>query len=172
MIAIAGLTFAVAACGDAHAARAGAAPEVATSAVAPSSSPSRIRVVTEQDADLFLWVSNQSFQDASVGLKVSIDDTAIVDQRFEVQGQHNWVLFPVTVPPGDHALNVVSDTGAQLKQAFTLPTQGRRYAVIDYWYYPPCSAVTAASGTAAACANPGEGRHITWQTASTPFVFS
>jgi hypothetical protein len=90
----------------------------------------------EQDANLHLWVSNQSFEDASVVLKVSIDGLDLVAQPFEVQSQHNWVLFPITAPPGDHLLVVVSDTGAELWETFTLPEEGRRYSVVDYWYYP------------------------------------
>jgi hypothetical protein len=35
-----------------------------------------------------------------------------------------------------------------------LPEEGRRYSVVDYWYYP------------------GEGvRHVTWRIQSTPVAF-
>ena len=128
MIATAVLTCALAACGNARESKAGAAHEVAASAASPSSALSTIRIVAEQDADLHLWMSNQSFEDASVVLKVSIDGIDVVAQPFDVRSQHNWVLFPITAPPGDHVLVVVSDTGAELRENFTLPEEGRQYA--------------------------------------------
>ena len=154
VIATGVMTCVLAACQNAQEPSAGGASEITTSAASPSSAPSTIRIVAEQNADLHLWVSNQSFEDASVVLRVSIDGINVVAQAFQVQGQHNWVLFPITAPPGDHVLKVVSDTGAALQETFTLPEEGRQYAVVNYWYYP------------------GEvGRHIEWGIQSNPVVF-
>jgi hypothetical protein len=72
---------------------------------------SAVRLVTEDQADLHLWVSNQSFEEPSVVVTITIDGVEIVSQRFEVESQHNWILFP-------------------------LPEQERRYVVVNYWTYP------------------------------------
>ncbi|MEO3771790.1 hypothetical protein ABGB10_15485 [Micromonospora sp. B9E7] len=106
-------------------------------------------------ADLHLWVSNQSFADDPVALTVSIDGTEIVDRHFAVEGQHNWVLFPVRVAPGHHVVRVVSGTGVEKQESFTMPETGRRYAAIDYG-----NAVDVG------------GRHVNWFIQSTPIGFA
>jgi len=63
-----------------------------------------------------LWVSNQSFGEDPVRLTVRIGDTTVVDDSFEVLGQHNWIAFDMSgLAPGSHTLRVVSDTGADRK---------------------------------------------------------
>ncbi len=153
VIATGVLTCVLTACENSQDSNAGAAPEVTTSAPSPGSASSTIRIVAERDADLHLWVSNQSFEDASVVLRVSIDGIDVA-QAFEVKGQHNWFLFPIAAPSGDHVLKVVSDTGAALQETFTLPEEARQYAVVDYRY----------SGE--------RGRHLTWRIRSTPIAFA
>lgn len=83
-----------------------------------------------------LHVSNQSFEDSIVGIVVTIDDTIIIDQEFDVEGQHNWISFEPDVGPGQHTLTAVSSTGAEFATEFTLPESGSRFAVLDYWFYP------------------------------------
>lgn len=113
-----------------------------------------IAVVGPARADLHLWVSNQSFTDEIVRLTVSIDGVEVVARPFNVANQHNWILFPVRIPPGRHEVRAVSDSGAVARQEFTIPERGRRFAVLDYWYHP------------------GEGgRRITWRIQSTPMAF-
>lgn len=138
-------------------AAAGAVPESRPTTTVSSSrdSPSAIRVVDDGEADLDLWVSNQSFEDDPVFLTVSIDGTQVVAQPFTVEGQHNWILFPIKVPPGPHVLDVVSATGVTTQKHFTLPGTGRQYAVIDYWNYPQDG-----------------GRQLTWLIQSTPIGFA
>ncbi|GAA3778149.1 hypothetical protein GCM10022225_77530 [Plantactinospora mayteni] len=138
---------------------ASAVPAVGASAAEGStpqlgSPPSAIRVVSADQADLHLWVSNQSFKDDPVIFTVAIDGIVVVAQPFEVGSQHNWILFPIKASPGRHIVDVVSDTGVEVQEPFTLPETGRRYAVIDYWTYP------------------GDGdRRITWQFRSDPVAF-
>ncbi|MCF0092234.1 hypothetical protein B0E54_01055 [Micromonospora sp. MH99] len=102
----------------------------------PSATPAAIRLVDEDSADLHLWVSNQSFEDDRVTVVVSIDGTRLVDQPFDVQSQHNWILFPIKLPPGSHEVTATSPTGAETHQRLTVPEQGRRYAVLSYWTEP------------------------------------
>ncbi|GGO08343.1 hypothetical protein GCM10011576_13670 [Micromonospora parathelypteridis] len=132
-------------------------PPASASANPPSSGPTAptVRLVEEHLADLHLWVSNQSFRDDPVVLTVSIDGTEIVDQRFTVGSQHNFVLFPVKVPPGGHVVRVVSGTGVDFQERFTMPEGGRRYAAIGY--------VNAVDD---------RGRAIDWFFRSTPIAFA
>jgi hypothetical protein len=125
------------------------------STVTSGSSPAAVRVVKENQADLHLWVSNQSFKDDPVVLNVSIDGAEVIAQPFEVEGQHNWILFPLQVPPGRHILSVISETGVRMRKHFTLPESGPRYAVVDYWNYSDAA-----------------GRHITWHIQSDPMGFA
>ncbi|MEV1319160.1 hypothetical protein AB0J14_24130 [Micromonospora arborensis] len=134
---------------DSPSRRAAATPP-STGAAAPA-----VRLVEEHLADLHLWVSNQSFRDDPVVLTVSIDGTEIVDRHFAVEGQHNFVLFPVRVPPGDHVVRVVSGTGVDFQERFTMPEAGRRYAAIGY--------VNAVDD---------RGRTIDWIFRSTPIAFA
>ncbi|MCX5067176.1 hypothetical protein OOJ91_15135 [Micromonospora lupini] len=116
--------------------------------------PAAIRLVDEDVADLHLWVSNQSFEDDRVTVTVSIDGTRLVDQPFDVQGQHNWILFPVKLPPGSHEVTATSQTGAATHERFTVPEKGRRYAVLGYW------------------SDPGRNdRHLSWLVRSRPVAF-
>ncbi len=146
------LAGALAACGPTE-------TDVASGA-SPSPSPStpaaEIRVVEEDEADLQLWVSNQSFEDDPVEVTIAIDGVEVVSEPFDVEGQHTWVLFPIMAPPGNHVLTATSDTGATLEQRFMLPEQGLRYAVVEYWYYTDDKA----------------GRHFSWLIQKRPVGFA
>jgi len=113
-----------------------------------------VQLAPREDAVLHLWVSNQSFVDDPVAVTISIDGIEIVDQSFTVGNQHNWVLFPINAARGQHTLSVISDTAAELEQAFTLPARGRRYAVLNYWNYQN-----------------RDGRRFTWHIQNSPVAF-
>ncbi|MBE7323511.1 hypothetical protein IEQ44_02435 [Nocardioides sp. Y6] len=120
------LLIATAACGDRTADAPEPAPEV-------TSGDSAVRLVEEEDADLVLWVSNQSFDDETVTLVVEVDGVTVVDGDFAVEGQHNWIKFPLAMPAGEHEITAESDTGATLTETFRVPGDAPRYAVIDHW---------------------------------------
>lgn len=98
-----------------------------------SASGSPVRLVSQHDADLVLYVSNQSFEDGDVGLKLTVDGVTVVDGEFHVKGQRNWILFPLDLLPGRHTLSAESDSGASLTESFEVPGDEPRYAVVDYW---------------------------------------
>ncbi len=148
--ALFGLMSALAACAGDAVSDAGAGEAVTTQ----YDDVAGVKVVEPRNATLHLWVSNQSFTDDPVVVTVSIDGVQLIDQPFDVEGQHNWVLFPIEVAPGRHLVTVESGTGAQLERQFTLPDDGRRYAVIDYWNYPRDG-----------------GKHFTWRIQLTPVAF-
>ena len=83
-----------------------------------------------------LYVSNQSFEDPNVQITISIDGVVVVDRRFAVEGQHNWIAFEPEILPGDHILTARSSTGADKTVEFTLEPGKPRWAVVEYWWYP------------------------------------
>jgi hypothetical protein len=92
-----------------------------------------VRLVAPGRADLVLHVSNQSFDDERVRLTVAVDGATVVDGDFDVEGQHNWVQFPLDLSPGRHELTARSDSGARVRVSFRTPAGGKRYAVVDHW---------------------------------------
>ncbi len=92
-----------------------------------------VRLVDEAEADLVLWISNQSFDDPEVHLTVAVDGVMVVDDDFHVEGQHNWVDFPLALEPGEHEITAESDSGASLRESFEVPGGKSRYAIIDHW---------------------------------------
>lgn len=117
---------ALAGCGDEAAVDPAPAAEV-------RAADSPVRLVEEADADLVLYVSNQSFDDETVRLEVSVDGVTVVDGNFDVGNQHEWVQFPLALGPGRHELRADSDSGATLRKTFTVPADEPRYAVVDHW---------------------------------------
>jgi hypothetical protein len=96
-----------------------------------TASDSEVRLVGPDEADLVLYVSNQSFEDEDVRIKLDVDGVTVVDGEFRVEGQHNWIRFPLSLSPGSHTAE--SDTGATLKESFQVPGNEARYAVVNYW---------------------------------------
>jgi hypothetical protein len=149
-VAVVGLTSG--ACGRADEPRGPGGPGGGTPAEGLSSVAAL--AVPEEDANLVLWVSNQSFIDDPVGVKVLIDDSLVVARSFAVEGQHNWIRFPIRIAPGEHEVRAIASTGVSRRERFTIPATGLRYAVLDYWYYVD-----------------DDGRYFTWRIQSTPIGF-
>jgi hypothetical protein len=92
-----------------------------------------VRLVGEDQANLVLYASNQSFDDEAVRLTVVVDGVTVVDGDFHVEGQHNWVSYHLRLAPGPHEVTATSDSGARLRESFEVPRDRVRYAVIDHW---------------------------------------
>lgn len=92
-----------------------------------------VRLVDEDEANLVLHASNQSFDDEKVRLTIAVDDVTVVDGAFHVADQHNWVTFPLSLAPGLHQVTAKSDSGATLSESFEVPPDQTRYALIDHW---------------------------------------
>ena len=92
-----------------------------------------VRMVDKEQADLVLYASNQSFDDENVHLTIAVDGVTVVDGDFPVEGQHNWISFSLSLPPGDHEVTTEADSGATLRESFQVPPDNPRYAVIDHW---------------------------------------
>lgn len=82
-----------------------------------------------------IYVSNQSFAIDPVDIDVYVDDTLVVVGDFEVGSQHSWYDFEFALTPGTHTLRAVTRAGkAELEETFEIA--GKRYGVLDFWYYP------------------------------------
>jgi hypothetical protein len=92
-----------------------------------------IKLSSDPEADLVLYVSNQSFDDEEVRLTVTIDAVTVVDGNFHVEGQHHWLRFPLALSSGEHEVRAESDSGATLHKSFEIQQGKTRYAVIDHW---------------------------------------
>jgi hypothetical protein len=92
-----------------------------------------VRLVEMEQADLVLYVSNQSFDDEEVRLTVAVDGVTVVDGDFHVEDQHNWISFPLNLSPGIHEVTAEADSGAARSESFRVPGDKARFAVIDYW---------------------------------------
>jgi hypothetical protein len=113
-------------CGDAQGVDPAPHPEV-------TAADASVRLVGEAEADLVLIVSNQSLDDEEVRLTVTVDGVTVVDGDFHVEDQHNWISFPLSLPPGGHVVTAESDAGAKLRESFVVPRNKTRYAVIEHW---------------------------------------
>lgn len=83
-----------------------------------------------------LYVSNQSFEVDPVDIMVFVDDLQVVCSDFEVQGQHNWILFELGLDPGHHQIRAVGNGGeALLEEEFGLEEE--HWAVVDFWTEEP-----------------------------------
>lgn len=120
------LSFSAAGCGEQR----GEDPSPDAEATAADS---KVRVVDEADANFVLHVSNQSYDDETVRIEVVVDDVTVVDGDFAVEGQHNWIQFPLAVEPGTHEITARAGSGARLAESFEVPADEPRYAVIDHW---------------------------------------
>lgn len=89
---------------------------------------------SEDDANVHLYVSNQSFEDPAVTMRVRLEDAVVVDQEFEVCGQHNWVSFPLRLEPGWHDLVATTPSGLVVESRVDVPEgPGERYVVLSHW---------------------------------------
>jgi hypothetical protein len=85
-----------------------------------------------KEGNFTLYVSNQSFERATVDIRVLIDGRAAVEDAFAVENQHNWVEYRFALDDGRHSLRAESVRGeAVLDMDFAV--KGQRWAVVDYW---------------------------------------
>lgn len=125
-LAVALALWALVGCSDAQGVDRSPHPEVTAADAA-------VGHVGEAEADLILYVSNQSFDNEEVRLTVTIDGVTVVDSDFHVEGQHNWVSFPLALSSGRHEVTAESDSGARLRESFDVRRGKTRYAVIEHW---------------------------------------
>lgn len=84
---------------------------------------------------LHLYVSNQSFDISPVGIDIWLQETHVITGGFHVEGQHNWILFELEVPVGNHVLRAESLEGSVVLNE-SIRVAAERWGVLDFWYYP------------------------------------
>lgn len=96
---------------------------------APPAVPANVAPVGP--SPLTLVVSNQSFEDEVVRIRVTVDGAEVVEADFEVLNQHQYYWFPVEVAAGQRRLRVEAEevTEASVVAVGDAPT----WAVIDHW---------------------------------------
>ncbi len=126
------LAAALVACGESGPASRTVPPSAPTSTEDANERPT----ATEdgQVEPVTLHVSNQSFDDPSVDVSISIDGTVVVDRQFDVEDQHNWVEFDLALPAGEHDVVASSDSGVETTFTFTTEEDEPRWLVVDYWF--------------------------------------
>jgi len=102
--------------------------------LAPSDRAGR-ETAAERFVPFTLSVCNQSKAVSPIDIRVSIDGEVKIDEEFAVGRQLNWKRFEMTLPVGEHRIEVVSQEGdARLDELFVLA--GKQDADLQYWYYP------------------------------------
>lgn len=80
------------------------------------------------------YISNQSFDDPTADLRITLDGLVLFDGEAKVEGQHNWMLREATLDAGSHTIDAFeTETGARASKSFTLPAGQERWAVVDFW---------------------------------------
>ena len=79
-----------------------------------------------------LDVSNQSFDEPEVRLRIWLDGTPIIDDVFPVKDQHHVVRHDLHLESGSHNVRVAeSGTDFELNETFTLEDES--WANVSYW---------------------------------------
>lgn len=71
---------------------------------APPGPPATPTCSDGSTGDAVVWVSNQSFADPTQRIEVRIDGAVLVDQDFDVEMQHTYVMFCVDLGAGMHLI--------------------------------------------------------------------
>lgn len=85
----------------------------------------------EPEPNLVILVTNQSFDNPSVDITVSIDGDQVISEDFSVGNQHNFKVLELCLPEGSHSLSADSLKGeASMTTSFELPS--KRWILL--WY--------------------------------------
>lgn len=115
--------------------------------------PESSETVDPKEATFTMYVSNQSFREPRIHITITIDGKPIVAGRFAVEGQHNWIAYPLKLKPGSHQLSARAESGVTFKTNLEIPAKKARYGVLQYWNYE------------------GEPKRFTWEPSETPPMF-
>lgn len=88
--------------------------------------------LAEPNANVILYVSNQSFYMPTVDIIVKIDDRIVVEDEFEVRNQHHWTEYAIYLSPGEHTLHATAlDSTVEIKRSFKVT--GNHWVTVDFW---------------------------------------
>ena len=86
----------------------------------------------EKKSDLIIVLSNQSFYQSEINLKVFIDGIELVNQNCKVENQHksyNYYYFL----QGSHEIRVKSSDGKEVIKNISLSGQKPKWLLFFYW---------------------------------------
>lgn len=87
----------------------------------------------EEKSNLIIIISNQSFANRDVKIEVAIDGKKIIDNRFKVEDQHNWLYFYYSLADGNHTIRALSEDGARIEENFDIDMNNKKWILIKYW---------------------------------------
>jgi len=96
-----------------------------------TSATTALTVPRNEASFLILYVSNQSFEEGSVGILVEIDDVIVVDDEFSAAGELLGTEFNIPLDSGVHTIEAVSSTGASYAGEIDM-SDTTRWVVLDY----------------------------------------
>lgn len=91
-------------------------------------------VETEDEANLVLLITNQSFKTPKIRLEGIIDDGIVFNGKYKVKDQHEVTNYYVKLPVGKHTLKVASDD-ANLEDEFEIEAGEKLWMFISYWSF-------------------------------------
>lgn len=106
---------------------------VATTSVTESTRGAEAPPGSVDEPNVFLDVTNQSYDDPDVHITISVSGRPFVDQNFPVKGQHHIVGFALSLAPGEHELEVTSDTGVNQRVPVFVSEDEPVYLHLAYW---------------------------------------
>jgi hypothetical protein len=85
------------------------------------------------DPNVFVNVSNQSFDDPEVQVTISADGQVLLDESLPVEGQHHVVGSAHVLRPGERTLSVKSDSGAEHIIVISVSDAAPVHVFVAYW---------------------------------------
>jgi hypothetical protein len=92
-------------------------------------------IINMGEVKVHLYVSNQSFEDASTNITITIDKEEQFKDQCWVNSQHNWTLTELTLSKGDHKFQAYESVH-DISFSKTVEILNEKWIVIEYWYYP------------------------------------
>ncbi|HUR25632.1 MAG TPA: hypothetical protein VM327_06435 [Candidatus Thermoplasmatota archaeon] len=111
-----------------------AAAAVLALLLAGCSSPGEAAPAEPADPNVHVYTSNQSFDDPTADILVTIDGETVFDGEAKVESQHNWMLRQAKLAAGRHTVEASErETGARSSESFDVPAGEERWIVVDFW---------------------------------------
>ena len=86
----------------------------------------------ETRANFTLYVTNQSFQNGRIQIRVTIDTQEVASGDFEVGNQHNFSRYFLRVGSGLRKVSAQAADGSRIDAVFEMPGDGQRWGFLSY----------------------------------------
>lgn len=88
------------------------------------------------ERNVHFYVSNQSFDQPTAHVRISVDGVVLFEEDLHVEDQHNWESFDARLEVGHHRL-VATETTSKAQYEGSLDVEDEHWVVVDYWTGPP-----------------------------------